>query len=165
MSIYGNSNTPFMITVLVVAIGGMTAWCGYALWGQMKTADIQNNMRSLQLGISNYANDNGGYCPDDLGVLFDKSYCVDAKLYLALVSADSKLPRSGADVRAGLCDFGYLAKGMKINAKKVNIAEDDSHSFPMLYLKTPFRGEWLVVYSDGRPEAYETMPGFLKPPK
>ena len=161
MSVYGNSNTPFVIGVLSVAVLGMTAWCGYALWGQMKAERIQNKMRSLSVVVCNYAKDNSGYCPEDLGVLIDGRYGVDGHLYRAADNAAS--PKTGSDVRAGLCDFAYMGKGMKMNtaAAKKN-GEEDSRAFPILYLKEPFRGEWLVVYSDGRPEAYESKPGFLK---
>ncbi len=164
MSVYGNSNTPVVVAILSVAVLGMTVWCGNALWGQMKTEGILKQMRSIQLSIRQYAVDNKSYCPDDLGVLVDKAYCPDGKLYR--VPGSSGIPNSGADIRAGLCDFVYLGKGMKMDTsakmKTSKGGDSEDRAFPLLHLKEPFRGEWLVVYSDGHPEAYEGKPGFIK---
>lgn len=161
MSVYGNTNTRFVIGMLVGAVVAMTAWCGYALWGQMRTERIQTQMRTLCMAVAGYAKDNGGQCPEDLGVLLDGRYGADGRLYR--IDAGAAQPKTAADVRAGLCDFAYLGKGMKITASSAKKdGRDDARAFPLLYLKEPFRGEWLVVYSDARPEAYESKPGFLK---
>lgn len=158
MSVYGSSNTPFVVGALCAAALGMAVWCGYALHGQMKTEEIQSRMAALRAVVCNYAADNGGRCPEDLGVLFEAAYCSDGKLYR--VPGETALPKSGSDVRAGLCDFAYMGKGMKLD--KEDLKKRSGRAFPLLHLKGPFRGSWLVVYSDGQSEAYDGRPGFIK---
>ena len=163
MSVSGSSHSYSIVMILSVVVLGLVAWTAHALWGQMRQYELQNRMRALHLCVVQYASDYGDFCPDDLGALLDGGYCKGGQFFRGV--SDGPLPKNGDDIRAGLCDLIYLGKGMKIDtsAKPGYDKGRESASFPLLYLNAPSNGEWLVLYGDGRCEAYETLPSFLKP--
>ncbi len=159
MSIYQESNAGAIVVVVLLVMGAMACWCGKTLWDQMKSEEVVKRMRTLEVCVQQYAERNEGHCPDALGALWRTSICKDPTLYS---NDPEKAPKSAEDVDAGRCDFGYLAKGMRMTpgASKTK-AQEENESFPVLYTKTPERGLWVVVYSDSSPHSYEVKPSFL----
>ena len=150
---------------VAAAFIGMAIVCADHLLDQIKLARASKQMKSLYLAVAQYSIDHGDYCPNDLGALIDSNYCPAGMFYRLDIDDKDALPKNGNEVRDGKCDFMYFAKGMKMPDSSADSSKKSDGStlgsFPLFTLKKAYCGVWLVAYSDGFVETYDSKPGFL----
>jgi len=104
-----------LVTVAVIAIlAGMLIPALTAARAKARQAADRGNLQRIDAALHQYSNENDGFLPPDLGVLMDQGR-IPARGWVVPGSHIAP-PRNGNDIRAGGCDYFYLAKGESMSA-------------------------------------------------
>jgi hypothetical protein len=110
-----------------------------------------SNVKALMCVLQLYAHDYGEALPPDLGLLFEGDYCTSGRVYVSPDSA-TRPPMSGAEMRAGQCDYLYYGKGLRL--------PDCSEETVILMTRPGVRKRTYVSlgFADGHVEGHSSPP-------
>ena len=94
--------------------------------------------------------------PDNLGLLSDKQFCGNHRLFLSSFS-NTQEPKNGNDVRNGLCDFLYFGKKVKYNGAATF---EKGANIPLMVAKIKYYPKHIIVvgFLDGHVESFTELP-------